>query len=76
MTGYEIRDESGATFRVPDGFAVDSGGSFRLYTGSGEDSETALYWGRGQPVWNDDGDTVTVEDDDGEVVLEYAYPRA
>ena len=75
MTGYEIHDESGATFSIPEGFTVDSGESVRLYTGSGEDSETALYWNRGQPVWNDDGDTITVEDNAGETVLEYAYPR-
>jgi hypothetical protein len=75
MTGYEIHDESGATFVIPEGFTLGSGESFRLYTESGEDSETALYWGRSQPVWNDDGDTIVVEDDASEVVLEYAYPR-
>jgi competence protein ComEC len=44
-----------------------------LHTGSGTDTATDLYWDAGRPVWNNDGDTVTVTTSEGEVVIEEAY---
>ncbi|MCD2202844.1 lamin tail domain-containing protein [Halobacterium sp. KA-6] len=75
MSGYVVSDESGREFRVPDGFTLDAGQEVRLHTGDGERTDTDLYWGASQPVWNDDGDTILVRDADGNTVLEYAYPR-
>ncbi|WP_332900208.1 lamin tail domain-containing protein [Haladaptatus sp. CMSO5] len=37
----------------------------RGHTGSGTDSTTDLYWGRGGGVWNNGGDTAYVYDDNG-----------
>jgi micrococcal nuclease len=44
-----------------------------LHTGSGEDTATGVYWGQSSAVWNNGGDTVTVSDDDGDVVAERSY---
>jgi len=44
-----------------------------LHTGSGTDSETDLYWGSGSPIWNNDGDTVTVRNGDDAVVQTETY---
>jgi hypothetical protein len=75
LTGYTVEDERGTTFDVPDGFVLGANQSVRLHTGSGEQSESHLYWGRDRPVWNNAGDTIVVHDDAGRTVLEYSYPR-
>jgi hypothetical protein len=45
----------------------------KLHTGPGTDSDTDLYWGRGQAVWNNRGDTVYIVDPDGVLLTEFAY---
>ena len=44
-----------------------------LYTGSGTDTESDLYWGSGSPVWNNGGDTVIVRNSTGAVIIEETY---
>ena len=73
LTGWTVSDESGKTYQFPDGFTLDPGATVALHTGSGTDTETDLYWDAGRPVWNNDGDTVTVTTSEGEVVIEEAY---
>ncbi len=51
---------------------MPANGSVRLYSGSGEDTATEFYWGEGA-VWNNDGDTASVWDADGDLVLEHSY---
>jgi competence protein ComEC len=71
--GWTVADEAGHTYTVPAGVTVAPGATITLHTGSGTDTETDLYWGADQPVWNNGGDTVTVKDDDGTVVLQERY---
>jgi micrococcal nuclease len=73
MTGWTLSDSADHTFSFPAGFELGSGDSVTIYTGSGEDSETELYWGMGNAVWNNNGDTVIVTNDTGERVIEYEY---
>ncbi|WP_255153042.1 lamin tail domain-containing protein [Halorarius halobius] len=75
LSNYTIRDTAGAEFAVPDGFVLAAGQSFRLHSGAGESTETDLYWDAGKPVWNNDGDTVIVLDENANEVLAYSYPR-
>jgi hypothetical protein len=75
LTGYTIRDTQGTAFDVPDGFTLGTNETFRLHTGTGDRTESDLYWRRDQTVWNNDGDTVIVIDSDADTVLEYNYPR-
>jgi hypothetical protein len=75
LSNYTVRDEAGAAFGVPDGFVLGPGESVRLHTGAGESTETDLYWDAGSPVWNNDGDTVVVLDENANEVLAYNYPR-
>lgn len=44
-----------------------------IHTGSGQDTETDLYWGSGSPIWNNGGDTVIVRHDSGDIVIQEAY---
>ena len=72
MTGWLVRDETTKTFIFPK-FRVPSKARVKVHTGAGDDTATDLYWGRGSPVWNNDGDTVYLYDPEGRLVDRYAY---
>lgn len=76
LSGYTITDATGTAFDIPDGFTLGANERFRLHTGTGDRTESDLYWGRNQAVWNNDSDTVVVVDSNANTVLEYTYPRA
>ena len=73
LGGWTVSDEAGHTYAFPGGFTLGPGELVTLYTGSGTDDPTALYWGRTGAVWNNGGDTVTVRDANGTVVLQRGY---
>lgn len=73
MGGWTLSDEADHVYTVPDGFTLDAGASVQIVTGSGTDSDTRLYWGSEAPVWNNAGDTATLEDAGGEEVDSYQY---
>ncbi len=73
LSGWHLRDESGRAYAFPDGFVLRSGATVTVHTGSGSDTDTDLYWGSGAPIWNNDGDTVTVTNADGKTVLREQY---
>ena len=73
LSGYTIADSADHRYTVPDGVTLAPGETITLYTGSGTNTDDALYWDRGSPVWNNDGDTITVRAPDGTVVLEATY---
>jgi competence protein ComEC len=73
LTGWTVADEADHTYAFPDGFTLGPGERVTLYTGSGTDTDSSLYWGSERAVWNNGGDTVIVEDADGTVVLEETY---
>lgn len=73
LTGWRIEDEADHTYQFPTGFTLAPGDTVTLYTGVGTDSDTALYWGSEDAVWNNGGDTIFLYDETGSVVLEYPY---
>jgi competence protein ComEC len=73
LGGWTVRDAAGHTYTFPAGFTLAPGAEVTLYTGSGEDSATALYWGADGAVWNNAGDTITVETDTGSTILTRTY---
>jgi competence protein ComEC len=73
LDGWSVADEAGHTYTFPSGFALDSGAQVTLHTGNGTDSSSDLHWDSGRAVWNNGGDTVTVRNDNGTVVLEEEY---
>jgi len=70
LSGWTLSDEAGFTYEFPDGVTLAAGASVTLHVGSGEDTETDLYWGRGRPTLNNDGETVILRDASGTVVAE------
>jgi competence protein ComEC len=73
LSGWTVSDEAGATYTIPDGYSVASGETITLYTGSGTNTDAELYWGSGSPIWNNAGDTVTVRNSEGDIVLQETY---
>lgn len=73
LSGWVLTDESGARYTFPEDTVLDAGASITVRTGDGTDTETDYYWGAGRPVWNNDGDTVTLLGSDDEVVAEVSY---
>ena len=71
MTGWSIMNDMGNYFEFPDGFVLKAGSFVFIYTGSGDNTEIAIYWGSPAEVWNNFGDLVTLMDSEGNVVLEY-----
>jgi len=62
LTGWILKDEAGHTFKFPS-FILEAGATVTIHTGSGEDTQTDLYWGSGRAIWNNDHDTVYLYDD-------------
>lgn len=61
LTGWTLRDRSGAVYT----FAVTTlapGVSITLHTGTGSDTPTDRFWGRGSYVWDNDGDKAVLLD--------------
>jgi competence protein ComEC len=73
MGGWTVEDATGKTYTVPEGFTLDAEAQVTLHTGSGTDTEADLYWGYGNPIWNNDGDTIIVRKATGEEVLREEY---
>lgn len=72
LSGWTVRDEAGHEYAFGD-VTLAPGERLTLHTGSGSDTATDLYWGSDGPLWNNDGDTVTVETANGERVVTASY---
>ncbi|MEZ3145299.1 lamin tail domain-containing protein [Halobaculum sp. MBLA0143] len=73
LSGYTVADAAGHTHTFADGVVVDPGATLTLHTGAGDATASDRYWDASAPVWNNDGDTVTLTAPDGTVVLEERY---
>ncbi|HKJ58569.1 MAG TPA: lamin tail domain-containing protein [Halobacteriales archaeon] len=75
LAGWRVTDDAGHEYVFPAETPLAPGATLDLRTGSGDDGPGVRYWGSESQVWNDGGGVVTVFDDDGRRVLQYAYPR-
>ena len=72
LTGWFLRDEANSTYTFP-AFVLENKTTVTVHSGKGEDNLTDLYWGRGSPVWNNEGDTLRLWNSTGELLLNYTY---
>jgi len=68
MTGWTLSDEANHVYTFPPGFILGAGATVTVYTGSGTDMQDKLYWGNDSPIWNNDGDTAYLRDNEGNLV--------
>lgn len=85
FTGWTMQDrrdegvvdspEGPSEFTFPDGFTLEAGAHVYIYTGGDEsqNNDSTLHWGLQTQVWDETGDTVIVEDAEGDVALEQSY---
>jgi hypothetical protein len=57
LAGYTLHDRAGHTYTFKSNVSIAPGNFLRLHTGSGTDTWSDKYWGRGWYVWNNNGDT-------------------
>ena len=70
MSGCTLEDEGGNSYTFPASFSLEAGATVRVHTGDGTDTATDFYWGRNSSVWNDDGDTAYVYDDNDRLAVQ------
>ena len=68
MSSWTANDNSIWVYTFP-AFNLASSGEVTVITGSGSNSQTTLYWGRGSAVWNNGGDTLYLNVSNGTNVL-------
>lgn len=71
--GWLLCDGANHCFRFPAGAVLAAGGQLVVHTGSGRADGTRYYMGRRRAVWNNSGDTATLYDDTGAVVIVFDY---
>lgn len=78
LTNWNINDASSHSYIFP-AFTLGSGSSFTLYTGGGTNTQTELYWNSKYTpcpaIWNNDGDTLYLNTQNGIQVLICPYPN-
>jgi micrococcal nuclease len=72
MTYWTVQDEAN-NFYVFSTFFLGNNYSVTLYTGSGTDTSTKVYWESSKPIWNNDGDSLYLRDAEGLLVTYYSY---
>ncbi|WP_373689827.1 lamin tail domain-containing protein [Halocatena marina] len=73
LSGWTVSDEAGHTYTFPSGASLAAGETVTLHTGSGSDTTSDRYWGASGAIWNNGGDTVSVNDDSGTLVTSETY---
>ncbi|WP_303774357.1 lamin tail domain-containing protein [Anaerolinea thermophila] len=73
MDGWVLRDEDGNELRFPPGLTLFPNGGLLIYTRTGTDTVSELYWNRSEAVWRP-GEVVTLVDPAGQVHATYTVP--
>lgn len=74
LEGWVIQDESSQhRFVFPAGYVLDRGVTVRVFSGTGINEPTRLYWAADGPVWSNDGDTAYLLDRTGNVRDRWAF---
>lgn len=73
LEGWSMRDEStGNRFSFPSA-ELPAGAELRVYVGSGNNTNSEIYWGSDKPVWNNKGDTCYLVDPNGKFAAVHSY---
>lgn len=72
MAGWTLQDDSSNVYTFPS-FVLASLKHVRVWTKSGTDTATDLYWGSSSAIWDDTGDTAYLRDQDGTLIDVFPY---
>ena len=73
MTSWTLRDTSNHVYTFP-AFTLQAGASVKVWTKSGSNTATDLYWGSGAAIWNNTGDTATLKNNSSTTIDTCTYP--
>jgi len=71
--GWRLCDLANHCFSFPAGAVLAAGGTITLYSGPGRSDGSRYHMGYRRAVWNNNGDTATLYDERGAVVVAYRY---
>lgn len=71
--GWRLCDLANHCFSFPTGAVVAAGATITLYSGPGRSDGSRYHMGYRRAVWNNNGDTATLYDERGAVVVAYVY---
>ncbi|GEM_PF-1561254 len=74
LSGWTVTSDQGEVFRFPDGFRMQGNAAVQVYTRSGTNSVSKLYWDHEGEVWNNTQGSATLRNAGGVVIHEYIYP--
>jgi hypothetical protein len=74
LAGWRMLDAKAHVFGFPS-VSLLSGQRLTIHTGAGRDTDTDIYWGRPQAIWNNRGDVLQLVDDRDVLQLTYRYGR-
>lgn len=73
MGGWTLSDSADHSYMFPSRFTLGPDETVTIYTGTGSNSASSLYWGSSSAVWNNGGDTIIVISDSGEIIARHEY---
>ncbi|WP_344156730.1 lamin tail domain-containing protein [Kribbella yunnanensis] len=68
LKGYRIRDAASHVYYFPPTFVLKARSTVLVHTGKGRNSANHLYWGSGNYIWNNDGDTARLQNSLNKVI--------
>jgi len=74
MTNWVLKDRVGHRLLFPR-FVFQPGMEVRVWTKSGDNSLTDLYWGHQAPLWNNTGDAAYLYDSQEHLIASFEYMR-
>jgi len=72
LTSWQVRDSDGFVYLLP-AVSLSSGETLDLHTGNGTPTAGEIFMGSPVPVLNNDGDTVTLSDREGNAVSSFSW---
>lgn len=73
LARWKVKDDSNKAYEFS-AITLQPGARLTLHTGPGTDNSTDLFWNSDRAIWNDDGDTLYLQDPDGGLALDFSYP--
>lgn len=73
MTNWTLRDVANHVFTFPV-FTLQPQATVRIWTKGGANTGNDLYWGQNQAIWNNNGDTAFLRDNNGQLIDSCSYP--
>ena len=73
VTGYRLTDEANHTYYFPENFIVEPQTIIKIHTGHGNNTQEDLYWNNDYPIWNNNGDTAYLWNNEGILIDTYTW---